>query len=201
MSLEVEAAVEELRSGCGRPVENRPRPARRVYPSPRMAPRTPRLRRLVSPWRGSLGALLAALLAVGGCGGSPVGEPCELTSGALGFGFDDPCASKCLQLSTVTCADGSTARQAVCAGRRGCDPGGCPAGQVCYSFEDPFEVEDFCIPAQICGTPPASSAEALAWERASRERAEALREKFRQRMERREGAVTAPAEKPQPTSG
>jgi hypothetical protein len=104
------------------------------------------------------------LLALAGCGGRPIGEPCELTSGALGFGFDDPCKTRCLQLQDVRCADGSTVRKAVCAGREGCEPGGCPEGQACYSFEDPFEEEFFCIPDDLCGGAPSTAEETLLWE-------------------------------------
>ena len=75
--------------------------------------------------------------------------------------------------------------------------GSCPEGQACYSFEDPFEEEFFCIPDDICGASLATANERLAWERASRERSEALRAKFQRRMDRRTGKPTSPPAEPE----
>lgn len=149
------------------------------------------LHHLVPGVRGLL-VVLGTVLALAGCGGTPVGEQCKLTTGTMGFGFDDPCTTKCLELETVTCADGSTVRKAVCAGKEGCNPGSCPDGQACYSFEDPFDKEFFCIPDDICDAPPATADERLAWERDSRERSDALRAEYQRRMDRRTGATTSP---------
>ncbi len=134
-----------------------------------------------------------ALLTLASCGGSPIGDPCKLTSGALGFGFDDPCKTKCLEMEDITCPDGSTVRKAVCAGKAGCDPGSCPDAQACYSFEDPFDKDFYCVPDDICGAPPATVDERLAWERESRERSDAIRAKFKKRMDQRANRSTSPA--------
>ena len=140
--------------------------------------------------RSVLGLCPAILALLTACGGSSVGETCKLKPGALGFGFDDPCRSKCLELEDVICPDGSTVRRAVCAGAEGCQPGSCPAGQLCYSFEDPFEEDFYCIPDDICGAPPAADLR-LAWESASRERSEALRAKFQRLKDHRAGNPTS----------
>lgn len=133
-----------------------------------------------------------------GCGGIPIGEECKLTSGALGFGFDDPCKTKCLELEDVTCADGTKVREAVCAGKQGCDPGTCGDGEMCYSFEDTFEKEFFCIPDDICGSPPATVQERQEWELASRERSDAVRAKYEARRKRRSEGSTSPAADAEP---
>lgn len=143
-------------------------------------------------------AFVLPLLALLGCGDA-VGESCKLTTGALGFGFKDDCRTKCLELDDVICLDGSTVRKAVCAGAEGCEPGSCGAGEICYSFADPFEKYFYCIPADFCGGAP-TVGEAAAWERASRERSDAIRAKFEERARRRTAKPTAPAEaaKPEP---
>jgi len=109
-----------------------------------------------------------------------------------GIAVDFRCATKCLELTGVTCLDGSTVRKAVCSGRQGCNPGSCPGGQLCYSFEDPFEEEFYCIPDDICGVPPATAEQRLAWEHESRARSDALRAKFEKRTQRQTGEPTAP---------
>ncbi len=131
-----------------------------------------------------------SVLALVGCG-SPVGEQCHLTSGALGFGFSDPCKTKCLELSNITCPDGSVARKAVCAGDEGCSPDSCDDGQACYSFQDPVEKYFYCIPEDFCGT-TLTQMERLAWETESRERSDAVRAEFAERMMRRTNQPTAP---------
>jgi hypothetical protein len=93
----------------------------------------------------------------------------------------------------VTCPDGTTIRRAVCSGREGCDPGSCPAGQACYSFEDPFDEDFYCITADFCGAAPATEEALLAWEIESRQRSDALRTQFKERMDRRTGKASAPA--------
>lgn len=123
--------------------------------------------------------------------GDPIGSECELRSGALGFGFDDDCASVCLLRYTISCPDETTVKKAVCAGAEGCDPGSCGEGAVCYSFEDPFEKYFYCIPRDICGA-ALSDTEASAWEQTSRQRSDAIRDKMRERMERRTGQPTSP---------
>lgn len=139
-----------------------------------------------------------ALILLAGCGGSRIGEECKLTSGALGFGFDDPCRTKCLELEEVICADDTRVRKAVCAGREGCDPGSCGEGEICYSFEDPFDKDFFCIPDDICGSPPATAAERLDWELASRQRSDEMRSRFEAKRRRRVDSPTAIAKDPIP---
>lgn len=137
--------------------------------------------------------LLMAVLTFGlvACG-SPVGEPCQLASGALGFGFDDPCKTKCLELSDVTCPDGAKVRKPVCAGDEGCSPGSCASGQACYSFEDPIETYFYCVPDDLCGT-PLPDEDRLAWEQEARKRSDRVRAEFADRARRRTGKTTAPA--------
>jgi hypothetical protein len=115
----------------------------------------------------------------------------------MGFGFKDDCRTKCLELDDVICPDGTSVRKAVCAGAEGCEPGSCRDGQVCYSFEDPFDKDFYCIPDDICGSRPTAE-EAAAWERASRERSDAVRAKFENLSKQRTNEPTAPAAETKP---
>jgi hypothetical protein len=105
-----------------------------------------------------------------------VGEECHVTGS--GFSLRDPCGGKCLELWTVQCPDGSAVQPAMCADNEGCAPGGCPAGQACYSFDDPFEEISYCVPLQACAVPPATADAVRAWELAAQQRAREQRERF-----------------------
>lgn len=116
---------------------------------------------------------LAASLAVG-CA-KPAGAPCLITGD--GFHARHGCATQCLSRWRVNCPDGGYVLPAVCAGRKGCELGSCPNGQVCYHFDDPFESLTYCIPDDVCGE--LSSAEVRArWERDAAEEAAAKRAAF-----------------------
>jgi hypothetical protein len=118
--------------------------------------------------------LFVALLSVA-CG-DPVGHPCARRGDS--FLARDNCISKCLQLWTVICPNEDSIHPSVCAGRKGCDVGGCPDGQACYHFDDPFDVVAYCIPAELC-LGASSSADALRdWETRAEERAAATRDRF-----------------------
>lgn len=133
---------------------------------------------------------LCASLSLVGCG-QPAGSPCAFQGD--GFFSRHDCATQCLERWSVRCPDGSSLRPAVCAGREGCTPGSCPDGQVCYSFDDPFEERSYCIPDNVCGkTLPSESR--LQWERVSADRAAASRAAMAAKRLHHGGAVTAPVE-------
>lgn len=144
---------------------------------------------------------LHALLLIGtltACG-DPIGTPCTLESGALGFGFSDDCKGKCMALKHVVCPDQTQVEKAVCSGAEGCTPGSCGQGQVCYTVDDPFDDESYCIPSDYCGA--ALSAEAIAsWEKASFDRAQAVHAAYEAKASKRTGKPTAPAAAPAPPS-
>lgn len=96
---------------------------------------------------------LCASLWLVGCG-KPAGSLCAFQGD--GFQSRHNCATQCLARWSVRCPDGSSLRPTVCAGRQGCTPGSCPAGQVCYSFDDPFEDRGYCVPDNLCGASPPS---------------------------------------------
>ena len=117
-----------------------------------------------------LSLFLFISLAVTGCG-KGVGESCEIVGS--GFHASDECADKCLSRWTVTCPDGVDISPKVCAGQQGCNPGGCPDGQVCYHFNDPFDKVSYCVPTTLCGK--YESSKLSRWELESRRRAEETR--------------------------
>jgi hypothetical protein len=131
-----------------------------------------------------IGVLLAAC-------GKPVGAPCKITGD--GFHARHDCATKCLSRWSVTCPDGSRITPNVCAGRSTCQPGSCPAGQLCYHFDDPFEKRSYCIPDDVCGDLPNADSRRR-WETDSAERAAATRAHSEAKRTLRSGAVTSPAE-------
>lgn len=129
----------------------------------------------------------ALTVAIVGCGKS-AGSPCAITGS--GFHARHDCRSKCLSRWRVVCLDGSAIIPGVCAGREGCALGSCPAGQICYHFDDPFEVRHYCIPDDVCGG-GLSAEERQRWEQAAAERAAAARAGRRPAAG---GATTVPAE-------
>lgn len=134
--------------------------------------------------------VLALYLVLAGCG-DPAGTPCSIKGS--GFTASHDCATKCLSLWSVNCPDGSRVVPGVCAGDDGCEPGGCPDGQVCYHFDDPFETLSYCIPDTVCGAAPDAAARAI-WEQEAMAAAAATRAEFEARRQRRSGKPTAPAE-------
>jgi hypothetical protein len=131
---------------------------------------------------------LCASLWLVGCGQS-AGAPCAFKGD--GFQSRHNCATQCLARWDVRCPDGSDLRPAVCAGRKGCTPGSCPDGQVCYSFDDPFEEVSYCIPDNVCGA--ATSIDLLRrWEQDSADKAAASRAAMAAKRQHRSGAVTVP---------
>lgn len=141
---------------------------------------------------------VTALLLVAGCGDN-IGAACEITGS--GFTAKHNCRVKCLYYNDVQCPDGSTLKPQMCSGASNCNPGSCPDGQICYSYDDPFEKESYCVPATLCGEQ--TDAALAAWERESRRRADATREAMEQRMQRRRlnttPAGTADSEAKTPT--
>jgi len=120
--------------------------------------------------------ILIAIVAVlsSGCG-NPAGTPCEITGS--GFTARHDCRSKCLSRWTVYCSDETKIMPKMCAGEEGCAPGNCPSGQFCYHFDDPFNEVSYCLPDNVCGTPPDAAGIKL-WERRSVERAAATRARY-----------------------
>ena len=106
-------------------------------------------------------ALFPALL-LAACG-DPIGAACHFEGS--GFTASDNCRHRCLQYRAVVCPDGTTLKPQICSGRPQCGPGACPAGEVCYHVNDPFEKESYCLPADICGRQ--SAAGLAAWEQVS----------------------------------
>lgn len=129
--------------------------------------------------------------------GKPAGAPCAITGD--GFHARHDCATKCLSRWNVICPDGSRVTPNVCAGRETCLPDSCPAAQLCYHFDDPFEERSYCIPEDICGDAPVADVKRR-WETESAERAAATRAHYEAKKALRSGAVTAPAEPLQPTA-
>lgn len=106
----------------------------------------------------------------------PAGSVCAIEDS--GFTARDACASQCLDRWAVTCPDGEVVKPKVCAGRQSCQVGGCPNGQACYHFDDPFNEVSYCIPDTVCGAAPSPANRAL-WERSARDRAADTRARFR----------------------
>jgi len=94
-------------------------------------------------------ALVALLSSIVACG-NPIGTPCSITGS--GFTASHDCSEKCLYYNSIRCPDGQTLEPKICSGASGCKPGSCPDGQVCYSYDDPFEEQSYCIPASLCGS-------------------------------------------------
>lgn len=140
---------------------------------------------------GCIAMLLAAC-------GKPAGAPCKITGD--GFHARHGCATKCLSRWHVICPDGSGVTPNVCAGRETCLPESCPAGQLCYHFDDPFEDRSYCIPDDVCGESVAADVRRR-WETDSAERAAATRAHYEAKRARRSGAVSAPAEPVEPQPG
>ena len=92
--------------------------------------------------------VVSALLVAIGCG-EPPGAPCEIVGS--GFTARDACRHRCLSRWQLTCPDGERITPGICTGAFDCEPGSCPAGQLCYSDDDPFEDRSFCVPAEVCG--------------------------------------------------
>jgi len=124
-------------------------------------------------------AALLILLAAG-CGDT-IGAACKITGS--GFTAKHNCRVKCLYYNDVQCPDASSFKPQICSGASDCDPGSCPDGQACYSYEDPFEKKSYCVPANICGEQPDETL--TAWELDSRRRADAVRQAMDERMQRR----------------
>lgn len=140
-------------------------------------------------------ALLAGLgLLIGACG-QPVGTTCMITGS--GFTAKDPCANQCLSRWAVNCPDGSRLTPNLCTGKQGCTPGSCPRGQVCYSFDDPFDERSYCIPDSVCGGALTAS-QLHQWEQDSAAKAAALRAKYDVKRAMQSSKVTPAAESVNP---
>jgi len=121
-------------------------------------------------------SILVLAAALTGCG-DPMGTPCTLKSGPLGFGFSSDCKHQCMALKDVACPDKkTTVRMNVCSGAEGCTPGSCGPGAICYTVPDPFEEESYCVPDDYCGA-GLSASELAAWEKAAAQRAAETRAK------------------------
>ena len=136
------------------------------------------------------GMLLAAGVCFFGlCSGDPVGESCRITGSSFFASHD--CTHKCLQHRQIICPSGDRIRPKVCSGKADCDPGNCPDGQVCYTIDDPYNRESYCVHNDICGA-PLNDADARQWERESRDRAVETR---RRRAEKFKGYHNNPESK------
>jgi hypothetical protein len=131
--------------------------------------------------------VLALCFVLPGCG-EPAGTPCSITGS--GFTASHDCATKCLSRWSVNCPDGSRVQPAVCAGEEGCKPGDCPDGQICYHFDDPFEVQSYCIPDTVCRAATDAAARAR-WEQEAMAVAAALRAEYEAKSQRQSGKPTA----------
>ena len=138
-----------------------------------------------APYLAMISLLATALLTA--CGGDPIGAPCEFKGS--GFSAGDNCRYRCLDTRQIICPDGSSLRPSQCSGASGCEPGGCPDGQVCYAIDDPFNRESYCVPADLCGG--LSPAALDGWEQESFERAAATRALYEEKRRRREAAKAA----------
>lgn len=144
--------------------------------------------------RASRALLTLTVLLLAACG-KPAGSPCSITGD--GFTARHNCATKCLSRWTVNCPDGSKLTPNVCAGRQDCTPGSCPENQACYSFDDPFEKQSYCVPDTVCGAPMTPAARAR-WEQDSSDAAAATRAAWAAKFPKRNGGITAPAEPVEP---
>lgn len=139
---------------------------------------------------------LCTMLWLTACG-QPAGTACSIAGS--GFTSSHDCATKCLALWAVNCPDNTSVMPAVCAGRRGCSPGSCPDGQVCYTFDDPFDERSYCVPDTVCGAPPPAQARRR-WELESASRAAASREAMAAKRARRTGVPKTPTDSTAPAT-
>lgn len=139
---------------------------------------------------GRTSGVLTLCFMLPGCG-APAGTACSITGS--GFTASHDCATKCLSRWSVNCPDGTRVQPAVCAGKEGCSPGGCPDGHACYHFDDPFELRSYCIPDTVCGPAPDAATRAR-WEQDAMAVAAAMRAEYEARQQRRSGTPTATAE-------
>lgn len=139
---------------------------------------------------GILAVLVVLGAALSACG-QPVGSSCMISGS--GFTAKDPCAHQCLSRWAVNCPDDRRVTPNVCTGSKDCTPGSCPQGQVCYSFDDPFDERSYCIPDNVCGSNLTSDA-LRQWEQDSAATAAELRAKYEARRARQSGKVTSEAE-------
>jgi hypothetical protein len=116
------------------------------------------------------------LLATLRCGGA-AGAPCRTTGS--GFTLQSPCRSKCLDLWSVVCPNGERVSPEVCAGVENCSVGDCPEGQICYHFDDPIEVQAYCVPVSVCTDAQRAAGDGHAWEVQAEARARETRLRFR----------------------
>ncbi len=130
--------------------------------------------------------LLLGVALVAACG-QPVGTDCMISGS--GFHAKDPCTHKCLSRWSVTCPNETKITPNMCTGNAGCTPGTCGSGLVCYSFDDPFEEQSYCVPETLCGD-DLSPVELLNWEQDSASRAAALREKYAAKSAKRTSQTT-----------
>ena len=133
--------------------------------------------------------LVAIPLLTAGCG-DPIGSACQFTGS--GFQASDNCRHRCLQYRPISCPGGQQINPHICSGRRDCTPGSCGTGELCYTVEDPFNLESYCVPADVCGAlTPSTIAE---FEAASQSKAERLRAAYTEKQRRRKTAkpTTAP---------
>lgn len=136
------------------------------------------------------------LLMLAACG-DPVGSACDFVGS--GFTASDNCRHFCLEHRAINCPDGAQINPHICSGKRQCDSGGCPDGQVCYHVDDPFNKESYCVPDDICGP---QSPEVLAiWEKATLKRSDDTLREWEEKKERRRkwreenpDKITAPSE-------
>lgn len=142
-----------------------------------------------SRWRMVLLPVLSLALVLAACG-KPVGTPCSIEGS--GFTASHDCATKCLARWKLTCPGGNTVTPAICAGREGCSPGSCPAGQACYTFDDPFDERSYCVPDNVCGALPTTAL--MQWEQDSAAVAAASRAAMATRQAQRSGAISTKAE-------
>lgn len=126
-------------------------------------------------FRGSFWRCCLALLVGAGCRGS-VGAPCR-TQDSGSFARSG-CATKCLDLWVVCCPNGERVSPSVCAGEKNCTIGRCPAGQICYHFDDPVEVQAYCIPTSLSADLRDTVEDRAAWEEAAEQRAAEARARF-----------------------
>ena len=133
---------------------------------------------------------LGMCLLLAGCG-DPIGTSCRFQGS--GFTASDNCRHRCLEHRRIVCPDGRAIRPQICSGRRQCAPGSCPGGQVCYHVDAPFELESYCVPADICGSQPAGVLKR--WEQASLATSrETLAEWQVKKQQRGQLTPTAPAQ-------
>lgn len=120
------------------------------------------------------------MLMLAACG-DPIGSPCDFVGS--GFTASDNCRHFCLEHRSISCPDGERINPHVCSGKRQCNPGGCPGGQVCYHVDDPFNRESYCVPDDICG--PQSPEVLGIWEKATLKKSDETLREWEEKRERR----------------